>query len=138
MGSRYGVWRPVEGRIIVRMPYAKGNRAWLHDTLGARIRPEWDKPNQCWWVARHHFGAVVEAMARKLGRIDVYLEFRGLDRCDTRCKRARGRECDCQCLGKHHGVGGITHGWKMVGDTTEVKSTGLKTRHIVVVRKEQA
>lgn len=131
--SKCGVWRPVEGRVQIRMPYAKNNRAWLKETLGERIRPEWDKPSQCWLVARNHFGAVVEAMAERLGRIDVYIDFRGLERCDTRCKNAKSRECDCQCIGRYHGANGITHGWKLVGDTTEVKSTGIKQRHIVVV-----
>lgn len=133
--GQYRVWRPVEGRVQIKMPYAKDNRAWLKDTLGQRIRPEWDKSNRCWWVARNHFGAVVEALADRLGRIDIYIDFRGVERCDTRCKKARSRECDCQCLGKYHGQDGITHGWKLVGDTTEVQSTGLKRRHIVVIRK---
>lgn len=132
---QYWVARPVEGRVAIKMPYARNNRAWLKDVLGSRIRPEWDKENRCWWVARNHFGAVVEAMRDRLGRIDVYVDFRGVERCDTRCKNARSRECDCQCLGKHHGEGGITYGWKLVGDTTEVRSTGVTRRHFVVVRE---
>lgn len=136
VADSYGVLRPLEGRVEIRMPYAKDNRAWLKDTLGQYIRPEWDKSQRCWLVARNHFGPIVEALARRLGRIDVYLDFRGLDRCDTRCKKARGRECDCQCLGKHHGEQGITHGWKLVGDTTEIRSNGTKRRHIVVIREK--
>ncbi|MFE0472485.1 hypothetical protein ACFW2V_12815 [Streptomyces sp. NPDC058947] len=134
---QYWVGRPVAGRIAIRLPYARTNRAWLKETLGARIRPDWDKSNRCWWVARNHFSAVVEAIAKRLGRIDVYIDFRGIDKCDTRCKNAKGRECDCQCLGKYHGEGGITHGWKLVGDTTEIKSTGIKRRHIVVVHEQK-
>jgi hypothetical protein len=119
------------------MPYAPngGNRAWLKETLGERIRPEWDKPNQCWWVARAHFGPVVEALADRLGRIDVYMDFRTVERCDSNCKRARHRECTCECLGKHHGAGGMTHGWKLVGDTTEVKAGELTQRHVIVLGK---
>lgn len=134
MTDQYGVWRFPEGRLAVRMPYRPGNRAWLKETLGARIRPDWDKRRGCWWVARAHFTTVVEALAQRFGRIDVYIDFRGLERCDTRCKRARGRECDCRCFGKHHGRG-ITEGWKLVTDTVEVQPTGVHRRHIVVVRE---
>jgi hypothetical protein len=143
--AKYGVWRPVlgqrhegqpgDGWVRISMPYAPNNRAWLKEVLGERIRPEWDKKGKRWWVARNHFGAVVEALAQRLGYIDVYVDFRGVERCDTRCKNARSRECDCQCLGKYHGQGGITHGWKLVGDTTEVLSTDIKRRHFVVVRE---
>jgi hypothetical protein len=133
----YWVARPVTGRVAIRMPYAKNNRAWLKETLGARIRPEWDKPNRCWWVARNHFGSVIEAMRDRLGRIDVYVDCRNTERCDTRCKNAKSRECTCQCLGKHHGEGGITYGWKLVGDTTEIRSTGVTRRHFVVVREDR-
>lgn len=129
-----GVWRPIRGRIAVKMPYAKDNRAWLKRTLGSRVQPDWNGSERCWYLARNHFGAIVEALAEKLGKIDVYVDFRGVERCDTRCKKATGRECDCQCLGKFHGQDGITHGWKLVGDTTEIMPTGEKRRHIVVTR----
>lgn len=119
----------------VKDPFAEGNRAWLKRTFGSRVRIEYDKEEKLWLVSRTHFAAAVEALAKRLGRIDVYLDFRGVERCDTRCKNARGRECDCQCLGRTHGEQGITHGWKLVGDTTEVRSTGIKRRHIVVVRE---
>lgn len=130
---RYRVVRPVTGRLWVQMPYDPRNRAWLKEVLGDRIRPDWDKPNRRWLIARAHFGMVVEALANRLGRIDVYVDCRNSERCDTRCKNAKSRECTCQCLGKHHGSG-ITHGWKLVSDTTEVLSTGVTRRHFVVVR----
>lgn len=88
-------------------------------------------------MARNHFPAVVEALAGRLGRIDVYVDFRSTERCDTRCKNATSRECTCQCLGKYHGEGGITRGWKVVGDTTEVRSGGIVRRHFLVVHQER-
>lgn len=135
MSSQYGVWRPVAGRLLLKIPYSKTNRVWLKETLGDRIRPEWNKGERRWEIARNHFGPVVEALAKRLGRIDVYIDFSCTERCDTRCKNARGRECNCQCLGRHHGRDGITHGWKVVGDTMEVRSTGIQQRHLVVIGK---
>lgn len=129
----YGVWRPVKGRIVLSMPYHKGNRTWLKQVLGPRIRPEFDKANKRWEVARGHFGPVVEAMANRLGRIDVWVDFRSAEKCDTRCRSARSRECTCSCLGKNHG-NGITHGWKLAGDSTMVRPSGTIRRHMIVER----
>lgn len=128
------VWRPIEGRIIIKMPYSKTNRAWLKQTLGPRIRPDWNKEEGRWEIARAHFGPVVEALAKKLGEVDVFVDFRQAERCDTRCRNARSRECTCSCLGKHHG-NGITRDWKVVSDNhTMVQSSGIVRRHVVVTR----
>lgn len=131
----WGVWRPVTGRVVIKMPYAKGNRAWLKETLGDRIRPDFRKPPPRWEVARIHFAPVVQALANRLGRIDVYVDFRTAEQCDTRCRNARGQECTCSCLGRQHGRG-ITYGWNLVGDTTMVQSSGTVRRHLVVGSSE--
>lgn len=127
------IWRPVSGRLVIKMPYSKDNRDWLKATLGRRIRPDWNKETKRWEIARAHFGPVVEALANKLGRVDVYMDFRQSERCDTRCQKAKSRECTCSCLGKHHGDG-ITRDWKLVNDSTLILSTGEIRRHIVVLR----
>lgn len=133
---QYGVWRPVEGRLIIKMPFAPTNRAWLKAVLGSRIRPDWSKELRRWEIARNHFGPVVEALANRLGKIDVYMDFRQVERCDTRCRKAKSRECTCSCLGKHHGRG-VTHDWKIVSDGhTMLQSSGTIRRHIIVERDE--
>lgn len=137
MKPQYGVWRPLEGRLVIKMPYAKDNRQWLKDTLGTRIRPDWNKELKRWEIARSHFGPVVEALANRLGRIDVWMDFKKVERCDTRCRNARSRECTCSCLGKHHGQG-VTFGWKVVSDNhTMIQSSGTLRRHIIVTKEEK-
>lgn len=132
--SPYGVWRPLEGRLVIKMPYSTTNRSWLKEVLGARIRPEWNKELKRWEIARNHFGPVIEALADRLGKIDVYMDFRQVERCDTRCRNARGRECTCSCLGKHHGKG-VTRDWRIVSDQhTMLQSSGTIRRHILVGR----
>lgn len=132
--SEYGVWRPVQGRLIIKMPFARDNRQWLKNTLGSRIRPDWNKELKRWEIARNHFGPVVEALANRLGEIDVYVDFRQAERCDTRCRNARSRECTCSCLGRHHGRG-VTYGWKIASDNNlMLRSGGTIRRHIVVKR----
>lgn len=135
MARLYEVSRPVRGRVAIKMPFAKNNRAKLHAMLGERIQPEWDGQAKRWMVARSHFDAIVEALAEKLGRIDVFIHFTSTERCDTNCRGAKHRECNCQCLGRHHGPDGMTHGWKLVGDSTLVLSSEERVRHIVVVHQ---
>lgn len=134
MKPQYGVWRPVRGRLVLKMPYSKDNRSWLKAVLGKSIRPDWNKEEQRWEIARTHFEPVVEALARRLGRIDVYVDFTCVERCDTRCWNAKSRDCNCQCMGRRHGAGGITHGWNIVGDATLVLVHGTRRRHFVVER----
>lgn len=137
MHVTWGVWRPVEGRLVIKMPFADDNRQWLKNVLGSRIRPEWNGETKRWEIARAHFGPVIEALANRLGKIDVYMDFRQVERCDTRCRKARSRECTCSCLGEHHGQG-VTFGWKVVSDNhTMVQSSGTLRRHILVVRGDR-
>lgn len=131
MTPRCRVWRPVEGRIVLAMPYGPDNKQWLKDALGKRIRFAYQGKGK-WTVARCHLGTLVEALCDRFGEVHLFLDFRGVERCDARCRNATGRECDCRCLGRHHGQGGITHGWRLVGDTALVMSTGTRRRHIVV------
>lgn len=131
------LWRPVEGRLVIKMPFAKTNRTWFKSVLGSRIRPDWNGETKRWEIARDHFGPLVQALAQRYGKVDVYMDFRQTERCDTRCRNARSRECTCSCLGKSHGQG-VSFGWKVVSDNhTMVRTTGTIRRHIVVVRDEE-
>jgi hypothetical protein len=49
--------RPVEGRVLTKMPHAGSNRGWLHEHLGDRIQPE-------------HRGKGVWAIARPISRLE--------------------------------------------------------------------
>jgi len=115
------VYRPVgTGRIRVRMPYAVGNRAFIHRTLGSSVRPDWNKLEKQWEIARQHMRDVVEALAERFGVVEVTIDFRSTSRCDIRCRDAEGDDCDCQCLGENHGGAAYWRSWQQVGETTLV------------------
>ena len=66
-----------ETRLVLWMPYREDNRQWLHEALGQRIRPEWNKAARRWEVARPHLRRLVVGLADRFGAVDVYREFLG-------------------------------------------------------------
>ncbi|RZU48850.1 hypothetical protein EV385_0579 [Krasilnikovia cinnamomea] len=124
------VHRPIAGRILTMMPYDGGsNRRWLHQRLGSQIRPE-HRGGGVWAVARSHFRHLVEGLAERFGYVDILLDFRQAERCDTRCRDARGDDCTCSCLGENHGGAAYWRHWIEVGDTTLVAPGDVVRRHV--------
>jgi hypothetical protein len=116
------------------MPYQGGsNRSWLLQELGERIRPDWNKEEGRWEIARPHLATITAALAERFGEVDVYLEFSTTERCDDRCQRAGGDDCTCACMGENHGGAAYWRQWIHVGDSTLV-DVGRKVRHYRVQR----
>lgn len=132
--SHAAVWRPpTKGQLHIRMPFALDNRKWLKQTLGNRVHVERDGPY--WKIARHHLWGLVDAMAHRYGEVDVILDFRTTERCDTRCTQATSDECVCACAGANHGgLADALKDWLEVGDSTLI-STSIERRHFRVTRK---
>ncbi len=129
-----GLRRPREGEPT--------SRQWLKGTLGARIRPTWvPGPNGWdghWTVARTYFRDVMDALAIRAGRVEVDVDFNEHEQCDTRCQRAKGDDCTCQCFGANHGIesGQGAYGpWVEVGEATLV-SSGVKRLSFVRTRAD--
>jgi len=127
------VERRVTGRLrLWRLPYqGGGNRWWLKEQLGDRIRPNWVQGNPGHWeIARAHLLPLLAALVRRYGQVEVWLEFSLTQKCDKRCRDALGDECVCSCLGMNHG--GIWHRrWFEVGDTTLISPEIRQVRGIV-------
>jgi hypothetical protein len=125
------IYRAVgQPRLHLRMPYGDGaNRAWLRDTLGARIRPDWNRTDKRWEVSRTHLMVLAHALADRFGAVDVFLEFSTTQKCDRRCREAVGDDCECSCLGAYHAGGLWGAGWVEVGETTLIRA-GWQVRHL--------
>lgn len=127
-----------ETRLWMRMPFGATNRAWLHDELGDRIRPEWNAtvtPRR-WEIAKPHLRTLTEALAMRFGEVHVYLEFSTTERCDRRCQTAAGDDCTCSCRGEYHGGGTYWTSWQLIGEDTLVGPVGRVVRHYVVRRED--
>lgn len=129
------IYRPLQpDRLRLWMPYQGGsNRAWLHAALGARIQPIWDADIKRWLIARNHFKTLVEHLLDRFPQVDATIEFSTTQKCDTRCRDATGDDCQCSCLGEHHGGGIWGGGWFQVGETTLIRPE-VQIRHMRIMR----
>ncbi|MFE9855625.1 hypothetical protein [Streptomyces sp. NPDC005780] len=125
-----------ETRLWAWMPYKAGNRSWLHNALGERIRPRRNNtvtPGR-WEIAKPHLRLLIESLAKRFGEVDVYLEFSTTERCDRKCQTAAGGDCTCSCRGEHHGGGTYWTDWLLVGEDTLIGPVGRVERHYVARR----
>ncbi|MEV0712783.1 hypothetical protein AB0I48_35040 [Nocardia aurea] len=127
-------------RLWAWMPYEGGsNRDWILGELGRRIRPEWNKTERRWEIARKHLWVLTEAMADRFGEVELYLEFSKTELCDSRCQNAQSTdvsECVCSCLGDYHGGRGARRDWKLSGATTLVSNGPFQERYMLIRRTE--
>lgn len=94
------VWLPLHGQVIAKIPPRKGNRRWLHETVGIRS-PELGGDR--WNLPRSSLVRLVTAAIDRYGFIVLWRDMSKLSRCTRACLEATGAECDCSCLGAHHG-----------------------------------
>ncbi|MFI9465768.1 hypothetical protein [Streptomyces xiamenensis] len=122
-----------ETRLWAWMPFEGGsNRKWLMETLGERIRPEWNRPEGRWEIARPHLKALVAALVDRFEEVDVFLEFSTTERCHERCQEATGDDCSCSCMGENHGGAAYWKRWHLVGDQVLVGQAERVQRHYLV------
>ncbi|MGW4910805.1 endonuclease domain-containing protein [Streptomyces sp. NPDC004270] len=121
------VWLPLHGEVIAKIPPRKGNRSWLHETVGIRS-PKLDDDR--WKLPRSCLVRLVTAAIDRYGYIVLWRDMSKLSQCTRACLEATGVECQCACLGAHHGQDAA--GWfERVGDAV-VAEQGEYTRTGVV------
>ncbi|MGX8906330.1 endonuclease domain-containing protein [Streptomyces netropsis] len=121
------VWLPLHGQVIAKIPPRKGNRRWLHETVGIRS-PEFTGDR--WNLPRSSLVRLVTASVDRYGFIVLYRDMSKLSQCTRACLEAMGAECHCSCLGAHHGQDSA--GWfERIGDAV-VADQGECTRTAVV------
>lgn len=121
------VWLPRSGQLVAKIPPRKGNYRWLHETVRVRS-PRLDRDR--WYLPRSCLVKLVNAAVDRYGYIVVWRDMSRLSRCTRACLEATGLDCDCSCLGVHHGVDDDS-GWFeivediMVADHGEIKRTAV-------------
>jgi hypothetical protein len=98
--------RPHE-RLRVKLPFAADNRAWLQNAR--RTNPIWyegkDRRPGYWEIPRTWFNDLVDRARERYGRVYIIQPFRVQEICSRSCQEAKGHECQCSCMGAHHGTG---------------------------------
>ncbi|OYW62497.1 hypothetical protein [Bosea sp. (in: a-proteobacteria)] len=88
----------------VRLPFKEGNRAWLQ-TIG-KSKPVWFGDKESYWeIPKSWFNDFVEEALRRYGKVYIIQPFREQEKCSSSCQNAVGHECQCSCMGEHHGAG---------------------------------
>jgi hypothetical protein len=121
------VWLPLQGQVTAKIPARKGNFRWLHETLGIKS-PELNGDR--WTLPRSCLVRLVTAAVDRYGFVVLWRDMSKLSRCTRACLEAVGAECDCSCMGAHHGQD--SGAWfERVGDAV-VADFGECTRTAVV------
>lgn len=105
--------------LLVRLPYSRSNREWLKDDH--RNNPEWLPAYKCWGVPKSWFEDVIRRILHAYGSVYVVQPFSRHQKCAPACWNAVGAECECSCMGAHHGSGNPEGQWHVVSDTFAVK-----------------
>jgi hypothetical protein len=101
-------------RLRVRFPYAETNRRWLQN--GRRTSPVWIARKEYWELPKAWFNDFVDRSLVKYGRVYIIQPYREQEKCSPACQNAIGHECQCSCMGLHHGAGN-DDSWFEVSDT---------------------
>lgn len=97
------IWLPRDGKVIAKIPARKGNRHWLQQSVRVRS-PRFESDR--WILPRNCTTRLVIAATDRYGQVVVCRDMTKLSRCTQSCLDASGFDCDCSCLGLHHGENG--------------------------------
>lgn len=102
----------------LRLPMPEGAKAWLQKKPRNR-KPIWNPVKRYWELPASRFNDLVEMMLRRFGSIYIIQPYREKEVCARACMEAHGFECQCSCMGVHHGSGSGS-GWYEVSDSFAV------------------
>ena len=101
-------------RLRARVPYSDDNRVWLQNSR--RSSPQWIDKYRCWELPKAWFNDLVDRSLKRYGKVYIIQPYREQEKCAPACQNATGHECQCSCMGEHHGVGN-DGSWFEVSDT---------------------
>jgi hypothetical protein len=90
-------------RLRVRLPYAETNRQWFQN--GRRTSPDWIARKKYWELPKAWFNDFVDRALAKYDKVYIIQPYREQEKCAPACQNAIGHECQCSCMGQHHGAG---------------------------------
>jgi len=88
--------------IRIRLPYDPTNQYWL-TTNPKQKMPVWVKADKYWQLPKSRFNELVERALNRFGKLYIIQPYREMEKCSPSCMSAKGFECQCSCMGAHHG-----------------------------------
>lgn len=90
-------------RLRLRLPCADENKRWLE--RGQKSEATWNEKLSCWEIPKSWFNEFVEKALNRYMELYVIQPYREQEICSPSCQNAVGHECECSCMGAHHGSG---------------------------------
>lgn len=125
--------RTGKGQLLrVRVPFADTNGRWLQN--GRTITPIWIAKDRYWELPKAWFNDFVERALSDYGEVYVIQPYREQEKCSPACQNAVGHECQCSCMGLHHGAGN-DGSWFEVSDTFSTRWNDIEFACRLMTRK---
>lgn len=100
--------------LLLRLPYRDDNRFWLQN--GRRNKPSWIKDKKHWEIPKAWFNDTINRGLLRWGKLYIIQPYCQQEKCAPACWNAVGHECECSCMGEHHGAGNPNGSWFVVSD----------------------
>jgi len=92
-------------------------RALLQSIRPKGRQPQWLDQFDGWELSQDWFSDLVDHLLKRFSKLYIIQPYREQEKCASRCMNARGHDCECSCMGAHHGAGGPNGGWFEVSET---------------------
>jgi hypothetical protein len=125
-----------KSKLIVKLPYSNNNRSWLKSDK--RYKPSWNNKDKQWEVPKSWFNDIVKRSLHRYNSVYIIQPYREQEICAPACWRARGHECQCSCMGEHHGEESPEGRWFIVADTFATKWNDEKLACRLLTLKDSA
>jgi len=115
-------------KLMVKLPHPSPDfeelrraRQFLQSTRPRGRTPVWAERYSGWEIPQDWFNNLVDCLLKKFEKLYVIQPYRHQEKCASACMNAVGHECQCSCMGAHHGSGGPGAGWFEVSETFATK-----------------
>lgn len=98
------VRRTGKGELLqMRLPYSGDNRQWIRNSR--KTHPEWVASKGYWELPKAWFNDLVDRCLVRFKSVYIIQPYQEQEKCSPACQNAVGHECQCSCMGLHHGAG---------------------------------
>lgn len=118
----------------LRVPKWNENEIWLRNGNRKR-RPTWVSEGKYWELPASRFNELVKLILVRCGSLYIIQPYREKEVCARACMEAHGFECQCSCMGAHHGSA-HSDGWYEVSETFSVRYGATKLACRLLIAKE--
>lgn len=120
--------------LMVRLPFRPDNMAWLKNDR--RNKPKWIADKKHWEIPTSWFNDTVNRGLARWGKLYIIQPHAAHEVCARACWEAEGHECECSCLGEHHGSNRPSGRWFEVSEAFAVKYESKELACRLLVKKQ--